>query len=494
MLYSSLDGLTDHPVAARLEEVRRSFNVHLVYGRRRIASSASGSAASAEVILIDVSGIKLGRLNTFKAALYRRFGLQSDRYEHCWDYEQYVRLAEPAVAALKALNVCSPTRPCVILAHEFMGMPTALAAMIDQSDGFGTIFYAHEVAPVRKIVEEHPGHDTMFYNVLEAARAEGRYIQDVFGSQGDYFKFALVEASQYCDNILAVGDYVVRELLFLGRSFEHVDIDLSYNGIPAQPIGLEQARQSKRLLQQYAQRLLGYRPDYVLTHVSRMVVSKGLWRDLRVLEHLEERFRRTDQTAVVFMLTTELPRRRPEDIYNMEQWWDWPVAHREGLPDLSGGEAIFYAGVQAFNARARNIKIVMVNQFGWDPITCGRRMPEQMQFMDIRTGTDVEFGQSIYEPFGIAQLEPLGFGGICVISRVCGCAGFIDQITAGRAVPNVLVADYTDIGRPPRSLEQLLAIDRAYRERVEQRIARQVADELFRRLPRSDADKARLIE
>ena len=50
-----------------------------------------------------------------------------------------------------------------------------------------------------------------------------------------------------------------------------------------------------------------------------------------------------------------------------------------------------------------------------------------MSFLDIRRGSDVEFGQSIYEPFGIAMLEPLTYGAICVISSVCGCAGQLIQ-------------------------------------------------------------------
>ena len=194
------------------------------------------------------------------------------------------------------------------------------------------------------------------------------------------------------------------------------------------------------------------------------------------------------------MLSSEVPRRRPEDIYKMEQWWDWPVAHREGLPDLSGGEALFYAGVQRFNARARHIKVVLVNQFGWDSITCGSRMPEEMQFMDIRMGTDAEFGQSIYEPFGIAQLEALSFGGICVPTRVCGCAGFVDDVTGGHSEANLIVPDYTDIGRPRGSLDELLKINRTYRERVEAAVAKQVARQLVERLPRCDAEKVGLIE
>ncbi|MGZ3605420.1 MAG: hypothetical protein ACXU9P_10770, partial [Thermodesulfobacteriota bacterium] len=33
--------------------------------------------------------------------------------------------------------------------------------------------------------------------------------------------------------------------------------------------------------------------------------------------------------------------------------------HRERDPDLSGGEALFYQGVQEFNARSRMIKVVL---------------------------------------------------------------------------------------------------------------------------------------
>ena len=73
------------------------------------------------------------------------------------------------------------------------------------------------------------------------------------------------------------------------------------------------------------------------------------------------------------------------------------------------------------------------------------RMPADMEFMDIRKGSDAEFGQSIYEPFGIAQVEPISFGGICVFTNVCGCAASSIRPTDGRPTPNVIVADYTDL-------------------------------------------------
>jgi len=213
-----------------------------------------------------------------------------------------------------------------------------------------------------------------------------------------------------------------------------------------------------------------------------------LWRDLRVLEHLEPLLRARGETAVLFVLSTEAAQRRPDDIRRMEQTYKWPVVHREGGTDLSQGEAAFYEGVQEFNARSRNIKVVFINQFGFEQKFCGLRMPRDMEFMDIRKGSDVEFGQSIYEPFGIAQVEPISFGGICVYTNVCGCAGFVDRAAGGKPTPNVIVADYTDLATKGLRPEQLLAIGKPQRDEVEHRVAEQVARELVDRLPRTPAE------
>jgi len=492
VLYSSIDGIVRHPAGHLLGEVQRKFATDIVYGRKTFADRKTGVKLSPEVLLIDVSRIDTRLINQFKARMWEEFGVSSLEYERYWEYDQYVKLAPPALAGLNALGATGPNNECVIVAHEFMGMPTALAAILDRSHTYRTLFYAHEVAPIRKIVEDHPGHDTMFYNVLKIARREGLYVEDVFGDQRHYFKHALVRASRFCDGILAVGDYVVDEMRFLDPAFRHVDIDLCYNGLPAYDVSLDELRVSQERMRQYTENLLGYRPDYVFTHVTRTAVSKGLWRDLRVLEFIEKEFRKTGQTAVMFMLTTEVPPRRSEDVRNMEKWWKWPVAHREGMPDLSGGEAMYYAGVQEFNARARQVKVVFVNQFGWDRASCGMRMPEQMEFLDIRRGTHVEFGQSIYEPFGIAQLEPLSFGALCVVSNVCGCAGFVEAITEGRGAPNVIVADYTDPGDVPPDIDELLRMDREQRDRIETVVAGKVAEEILQRLPRDEAAHAEL--
>ncbi len=375
-----------------------------------------------------------------------------------------------------------------------MGMPTALAAILEgPAANFRTIFHAHECATMRRIVEGHPGHDTMFYNVMRSAIAEGHYVEDVFGDQSGYYKHALVKASRFCDNIFAVGDYTLKEMRFLGADFASVEAQLAYNGVPHWMITPDEKMASRTKLRDYCNTLLKFKPDYVFSHVTRLVPSKGLWRDLRVLEHLELLLRQRNETAVLFTLSTEVPGRRIEDIKRMEKDYRWPVAHHEGHPDLSHGESAYYAGVQEFNAQSRNIKVVFINQFGFDQKSCGLRMPADMEFMDIRKGSDAEFGQSIYEPFGIAQVEPISFGGICVFSNICGCAGFVDKVTGGQPTPNVIVADYTEL--PERALrpEQMLNIGLAQRDAIEHEVSRKVAEELIQRLPKTPAEFEQFI-
>ncbi len=494
VLYSSVDGMIKSNYFSGFRKIEDTFNVNIVYGRRTFVDPLSGNKSSPEVVLIDITRIADRPVNELKYRMFQEFGIRSDLYENLWEFEQYVRLAPPAIAVLKAMGAAKLDTPTIIVAHEFMGMPTALQAILDPFD-FKTVFYAHEVAPMRRLVEKHSGHDTMFYNVMKAAKENGLSVSEVFGDQSHFFKFALVDAARHCDNILAVGDYVVEELRFMAPEFQLADIDLTYNGIPAWQISFAEKQQSKERLQAYCDALLGYRPDFVFTHVTRMTPSKGLWRDLRVLEHVDREFRTQGKTAVLFVLSTEIGKRREGDIYDMEARYNWPVAHREGLPDLSGGEAAFYAGVQEFNARSRNVKVVYINQFGFDRSCCGRRMPADMEFMDIRKGTDVEFGQSIYEPFGISQLEPLSFGGLCVVSNVCGCAGFVKAVTGGQDVRNVIIADYTQLNWDGwYDLEDLQQINKEARDRIEQQVSQRVALEICARLPKQDAEVASMIE
>ena len=496
VFYSSIDGFVNTGYAPAFRKIEKCYNAGIIYGRRTFVDKQTGIKSSPEVVLVDVKHIDKGVINEFKRRLFEQFGVRSDLYEHLWEYEQYIRLAPVAIAVLKAISAA--TDSTVVISHEFMGMPTALAAILEPCCNFRTVFYAHEVATMRRIVEKHHGHDTMFYNVMKQARNEGLFVNEVFGDQSTYFKHALVKASIYCDHICAVGDYVVDELRFLSPEFENAKIDIVYNGIPAYQISVGDKLASKEKLQRYCENLLGYKPDFVFTHVTRLVQSKGMWRDLRVLEQMEKEFRTQDKTAVLLVLSTEVSRRSSSDIYNMESAYNWPVAHREGWPDLSGGEANYYTAVQEFNARSRNIKIIFINQFGFAPKRCGKRLPEDMEFMDIRKGSDVEFGQSIYEPFGIAQLEPLTFGGICVFSSVCGCSGFLRDTTGAEDVKNAIIADYTNFDLPTVLYndveDMIIQIDRWVRKQIEARESEKVALQICSRLPKNEAEVESMIQ
>lgn len=224
VLYSSIDGYVKTSYVGSFRKIENKYNVGIVYGRRTFFDPMTQIKSTPEILLIDITRMDQGPLNEFKASLFFEYGIKSNMYENYWEFEQYVRLGPPAIAAIKAIGAAEKDSLTVIVSHEFMGMPTALAAKLDPFD-FKTVFYAHEVAPVRKIVEGHTGHDTMFYNVMHKAHQQDLYVNDVFGDQTHYFKYALVDAARFCDNILAVGDCVVDELKFLAPEFELADIE-----------------------------------------------------------------------------------------------------------------------------------------------------------------------------------------------------------------------------------------------------------------------------
>lgn len=492
VLYSSIDRIDRLGLAGKFRPVEWAFNVAIVYGKRRYDHKAEGRSGEAEVLLIDVFRVNTDRLNVFKLRLWETFGLDSGKYEKSWDYEEYVRLAEPAFYALQAI-LREEDLPCVLFGHEFMGIPTALQAILDGQKQFRTVFHAHECATARRIVEDHPGHDTMFYNLLDQARPQGLHAEDVFDGLQGFFRHALVSRSYLCDGLIAVGDRTRDELKFLDRHFDDEPIDLVYNGVPAMKVDLAGKLASRNMLLDYSRALLGYTPDVLMTHVTRPVISKGLWRDLKVCHALDQRLAEQGKTGVLYILTTAGGVRRPQDVALMEERYGWPRNHRHGYPDLVGPEEGLDRDIENFNAHHHAVQVVLVNQFGWSRPRIGSRLPKGMDFADFRRATDVEFGMATYEPFGISPLEPLGSGALCVISNVCGCEFFVQRVSRNNGANNVIVADFTKLDRP-RSISELKAMTQAERNGIEEIVAVDIADEIMKRFPWTDAARARLIE
>jgi len=143
-----------------------------------------------------------------------------------------------------------------------------------------------------------------------------------------------------------------------------------------------------------------------------------------------------------------------------------------------------------------------------------------MDMATLRAATDAEFGLACYEPFGISPLEPLAAGAICLVSNICGCRWFAQEIAGGDPAPNVLIGDYigwsaggsssgdqtggkadsSAVGqsgqRQPAgawTMERLLAIDAADRAALEERTAEKLAAQLHTALPRSEDDRLALL-
>ena len=90
-----------------------------------------------DVILVNVSNSNEALTGQFKWQLYEHFQIESSRYENEWEFEEYVRLAEPAYAALQAIIGEETTTPVFVISHEFMGMPLALKVLIERKNNGG---------------------------------------------------------------------------------------------------------------------------------------------------------------------------------------------------------------------------------------------------------------------------------------------------------------------------------------------------------------------
>ena len=479
--YHTREGIVNVPdaLAYGFHEVQLQHSVSILYGSRRFGNSEH------EVLLVDSSQAKFEPINDLKSYLYARHGLHSQRYEGEPEFDRFMSGAVASIHALQAL-LGHFSKGALFIAHEWLGLPALFAAERYMLGQFRTVFYAHETATVRSIIENHSGHDVRYYNAQRIGLTMGASLEQVFGDQTHYFKHALLRAALSLDGVFAVGDLVKEELQFLEPATRYKQIDLVYNGVPSTPLSLAQKQKSKRLLQEYAQTLHGFSPTWVFSHVTRLISSKGIWRDMQVMQRIDEGLAERGESAIFYLLSTVQPTgRRSEDVYRWEAEYGWPVHHRGDNGDLIAYEWEYYQSVQQFNRSAKASRIVFVNQFGWSRDRCGTRMPAEMEFMDLRYGSDVEFGQSVYEPFGIAQVEPLSFGALCILSTACGCLGFIRD-AGGGDLPNIIVGDYLYLPEWVRSdLTSILELNKTLRDVIEMRVAHQVAEQLIERLPRT---------
>jgi glycosyltransferase involved in cell wall biosynthesis len=466
-------------------QIEAATGARILYGLRTVPCPLETRHAEVELLLLDVRQAGPGPVNRLKGRLWEAYGLASDRYEREWGFEEWMRAAAPALEAIAAL-VGDNMRDAVLISHEFMGLPALLAARLRLPD-LRTVYWAHEVPTVRDLIENEADVRLVFDQALETRRGVRSY-EAMLRERGGY-KYALVSRAHAAHRVFAVSTRIAQELELLSPDFRRTMVEVVYNGLPVRPIDLEARLRSHEALRRYVEALTGSRPDFVFTHVARPVASKAIERDLVVLEHMDDRLADRGQSAALLILATDGGRRNLDVICSMEAEYGWPLNHRIGWPDLVKGEVPIGKAVEEYNGWARVTRAVLINQFGLSRETCGTRVPAELSFQDLRQGSDVEFGQSAYEPFGIAQLETLAFGGICVLSRACGCAQLLDRVAKGKLPPNILMADYC----PPQEPE-CKCVSEGDTRRIEHEVGARLAHELVNRLPQTEKDFALLLE
>jgi hypothetical protein len=141
VIYSSLDDIDTGGWAARFKAIEQTYQVGIVYGVRQLTDGPPLEAVEVEVLLLDLFRCNKDRLNLFKGELYAKFGVPSARFENIWEFEQYVRLAEPAYEAMHAVGCQGSVKePLLVLGHEYMGLPLTLKAVLAGQVGEHTVF------------------------------------------------------------------------------------------------------------------------------------------------------------------------------------------------------------------------------------------------------------------------------------------------------------------------------------------------------------------
>ena len=494
VLYSSIDNYDSGGYHAKFKSIVRDYNVDIVYGKRVLFNEFNINKKNrVDTVLVSINHINEEKLNAFKFELWQQYGVESDRYSN-WDYEQYLRIALPYLDILKALYPDGSNY--YHFAHEYMGVPSALSVLLSGSkkDSNKTIFYAHEVSPCRTVVEGNEGHDISFYPELYGNRKAGKSFEDQYGSQKDNYRAELVRSTMNFDYVFAVSDLVKDEYMYFIPKADKDKVRVVYNGIPIKLIDTDEKLKSRKLIQAYIENLFNFTPDIVFTHVTRLVISKGIWRDITFLYILDEIFHSYGIKGAFILLTTLIGTGRdPSAVRSMEKEYGWPVIHREGWPDLVGSEKDIYDYLSLFNARSKNIKAVFLNQFGFDRRRCGERVPEEASFKDLRIGSDAEFGFSIYEPFGIAQLEVIPFGGVAVLSSSCGSAFLLEEVFKGKKSDNYSIVDFIGNSKKYLNKNERNALNSDRRFEIEKAILKDISNLVFKALPKSDLDRITLL-
>lgn len=496
VFYSSKDSYDTKNFSQIFKPILEKYNIDLVYGERRIVNEFDPKKVSTvEVLLVDITHMNKDIVNYFKYLFWEKFRLPSDRYEHDWDYEQYFRIGIPYFELISLLYPAE--KEFLHFAHEYMGIPSLLSLELNPAFNqrkHRRIFYAHEVAPVRRIVENLGGADISFYNILKFSKRMGLSLENIFGPQDDWYRTPLVKLVKRFDKIFAVGDWVAEEYKFLCPDVPEEKIVIVYNATSSNHYSFDDKLKSqKRIEKSIKPKFELPRIDLFITHVCRLVKSKGIWRDFILLHYLEKFFQEHNLFGVYILLSSLVATGRPlHEVEKMIKEYHWPFEHKVGWPDLIGYEIEIYRYVKTFNNKSKNIKALFINQFGFSKSRCPTLLTEDIDTRDLRIGSDIELGMSIYEPFGIAHIEVLPFGGFSILSTSCGVSFFLEKSFENTFKP-YFTLDFISTGKN-LSLESLKTLTEEKRYALEEYYIANNISKIFEKIPKTLKDKERFFK
>lgn len=410
--------------AENFERVEDDFGISIVYGRKKIG------CGSVEMILLDVSRCIEYPVDALKRWLYDEFGLESLRYESDSAYNRAIAMGPSSLAVLRSLDLADPVNPALLIAHDALGIPTALAGVLDPLGVFKSVYYAHKVEPVERVIRNHPGHDTMFYNVMNAAIPRSCYLGDLFGSQDFFYDLALINAARFCDGIWADSGQVADELLFCSPHLGAGHIDRVPRVMDAQPSSADQVAQWRDELMTAVD---ADGTDWILGHLGDLSTRDGLWRDLAVMRHLESQLAHEDRKVVLLV-----------------------------KPTAYAIESHVFDEIEQFNKDHDRVRVVWA-----DGVRTGA----------LLGGCDAMLALGIYQPLSGHHLR---CDGLCVTTSTCPVA---------LADGAMIVADYVTLDGPVPDVATLIGMDRTTRDAVEGRAACEVACRLIDEL-KAQADRA----
>ncbi len=487
VLYCARYGLVNHAYAREFAEIEHKFGISITYGVKSFGqSTTTGSQLKirkneydCEILLIDVSFANPHPVNALKGWLFEEFSLQSDRYESNDDFENCIKLAPSALAALRSMGVANPQQPGIIIGHDYAGLPAALAAVMDPLGSFKTAFFAHEVPAVRNIITNHPGHDSMFHNAHKLARQKNLFLSEIFNLPHDDYRHALVSIGCHCDCTMAANDYIANELRGLNSMFAQARVEPVYKGTEPPLLSFEAKIAVQEKLRDYCRALFGYRPDYIFTHSADLDVSGGYWRDLRILDKLDRELNKKYKRAIFYLYDTNANNMFSTD-YGIP---DKNASNNTGgnnkdstnrnESNISGRisgkvsdnptRKVMLDCINDFNRYHHNIKAVLISPptstihseerlAGNESHTyCGATninypvskldntnnqcniqvggnfWSREIDFSRLHIYSDVDFNLSIYEPFGQRTMEALATGAVIVINQTAGCVNQLEK-------------------------------------------------------------------